>query len=435
MNTKRFARRAALRGSLAAALAGSAAALAKGDAAAAAAGGFAAGAGLELPAAGAAATVGAAVYLARRDRAAALTAAAGAAVALATTRVWPVAPRRPADIRPALTPLDAAASEDGSGLCVVVNADAGRTLGRSPVEALAEELPRAEVVEVEGDGLEPALRAAAERAHAVGIAGGDGSIGTAAAVAHQAGKPLLVVPAGTLNHLARDLGLADADDALAALRHGHTVAVDVASIDGRPFLNTASFGAYGDLVHARERLEDRIGKWPALCVALVRVLRRGRPVEVELDGTRRRLWMIFIGNCRYHPSGFAPTWRERLDDGVLDVRLVDATRPLARTRLLLAVLTGRLGRSRVYEAFTAQRLHVKAVQPRRLRLARDGEVFEGSAEFVVCKEERPLAVYVPRPDDPDDAEDSSRRSQRPTATSSPSSSATPAAVSQGPAAL
>jgi undecaprenyl-diphosphatase len=229
----------------------------------------------------------------------------------------------------------------------------------------------------------------------IAIAGGDGSVGAAAAVARSAGKPLAVIPAGTLNHLARDLGVFTVEDALEAVKDGELAALDVASIDGQPFLNTASFGAYSALVDARERLEARIGKWPALLVALAQVLRHDEPIEVELDGHRRRIWMIFIGNCCYHPAGFAPSWRERLDDGLLDVRLVDADHRFARTRLLLAIVTGRLGRCRVYEARTVHRLDVKVIDG-PVRLARDGETFDGSCEFSVAKEEKPLPVYVLR---------------------------------------
>ena len=116
-------------------------------------------------------------------------------------------------------------------------------------------------------------------------------------------------------------------DAARAVKDGRAVSVDRAVIDGQTFVNTASIGNYVDLVDAREKLEDRIGKWPAVVVALVKVLRTSRPVQLELDGERRRVWMIFIGNCRYQPSGFAPSWRERMDDGQLDIRIVDGTRP------------------------------------------------------------------------------------------------------------
>jgi undecaprenyl-diphosphatase len=322
-------------------------------------------------------------------------AAIGAGTAMLTTHWWPVASKDPAHVR-AFTAGVAEPSPTGRGLTVVVNTSAGPSTGRSPVDELREGLPDAHIIEIEdGSELEDALRTASEGV-AVGVAGGDGSVNAAAAVAADAGKPLLVVPAGTLNHLARDLGLDSVADAVEAIQRGETVAIDVATIDGKPFLNTASFGSYVELVDARERLEGVIGKWPAVAVALVRVLRRAKPCRVEIDGEERKIWMIFIGNCRYHPSGFAPSWRERLDDGQLDVRIVDGDSPFSRTRLLLAVLTGRLGRSRVYSQRLASELQVRSLEG-PLRLARDGETFEGSAEFTVSKSERPLPVFLPKP--------------------------------------
>lgn len=330
----------------------------------------------------------------------ALTMAVGVGVATATRRVWPVAPRTPAESRPVLTLSEVnQPSEDGDGLTIVVNPTAGPALRKSPTADLEEGLPAAVVLEAdESLDLTTALERAAGSSLAVGIAGGDGSVGAAAAVAHRIGKPLVVVPAGTLNHLARDLGLQGVDDAVAAVRAGHTVSLDVGAIDGQTFLNTASIGAYSELVDAREALESRIGKWPALLVALFNVLRRSTPVRLEIDGTPRQVWMIFIGNCGYQPAGFAPSWRERLDDGLLDIRLVDASQRYARTRLLLAVATGRLARCRVYEAWTTTSLHVRSLDG-PLRLARDGETFDGPDEFDIRKEERPLAVYVPPPDE------------------------------------
>jgi undecaprenyl-diphosphatase len=328
--------------------------------------------------------------------------AGGVLAAAATTRVWPVAPNTPARSRPALTPVDGEARPDGGGITFVVNSQAGSVDRLGLDELLAEQLPAARIIEVGPDGdLDAALAEAAE-AKAIGIAGGDGTINAAAAVAMRHGKPLVVVPAGTLNHLARDLGLAGPEDTVAAVRSGQLVAVDLGSIDGQPFLNTASFGSYSELVDAREQLEDRIGKWPALVVALWRVVRRTPPVCVEIacegqPARTRRLWMVFIGNCGYHPHGFAPTWRDRLDDGVLDVRLVDADHRWARARLLLAVLTGRLGRSVLYEEFRTDRLEIHSLDG-PLRLARDGETFDGGTDVVVCKEDRRLSVYVPLPD-------------------------------------
>jgi undecaprenyl-diphosphatase len=353
--------------------------------------------------AGLAAVLGAgtAAWLARRrtDRTLALRLAAGAVVGLATRLVWPVAPKAPAAVAPhrAYTDLDPAG--DGAGVAVVVNPSAGSGAigsGDLPAAALREALPAAEIIELgEDDDLVDALeRLAKSGCRAIGVAGGDGSINAAAAVALDHRLPLVVVPAGTLNHLARDLGVETVGDTIDAVRAGHAAEIDVALIAGRPFLNTASFGSYVDLVDAREDLEGRVGKWPAMVVALARVLRHSLPVEVGLDGERRSLWLVFVGNCRYQPEGMAPTWRERLDDGQLDVRVVDASHPFCRTRLVMAALTGTLRRSRVFETWLTTNLQVSSTDG-TLRLARDGETFDGAAEFEIAKNGARLAVYTP----------------------------------------
>jgi undecaprenyl-diphosphatase len=316
-------------------------------------------------------------------------------VAFATRAFWPVAPHDAPAARKARIGREAAASALGDGLIIAINTQAGSPASPSPLSELRDALPEASFLEIGADDdLMKALDAAAESAAVLGIAGGDGSINTAAQVAADAGKPLLVIPSGTLNHLARDVGINEVSDSIDALRSGQAIAVDVATIDGKVFLNTASFGAYTELVDAREKLEDRIGKWPALVVALFRVLRKSRPIELEIDDQTTTAWMAFIGNCTYHPSGFAPSWREEMDDGVLDVRIVDNAAPWARTRLVLAVMTGRLGKCRVYKQQVLKKLRVTSLEG-PMRLARDGETFDGSDDFVIEKLDRQLVLYAP----------------------------------------
>lgn len=319
----------------------------------------------------------------------------GSTVAVWLTRFWPVASREPAEARRVFTNIDSTASMDGEGITFVVNPNAGPAMSKSPTEALREALPRAEIIETQsGDDFEPALEKASH-ANAIGIAGGDGSVNSAAQVAIDHNLPLIVVPAGTLNHLARDLGLESVEGSIDAVKNGRAAAVDVATIDGRCFLNTASFGSYVEMVDEREKLEEKIGKWPALLVALAKILRHSEPVEVEIDGRQRSVSMIFIGNCKYHPAGFAPSWREKLDDGLLDVRIVDGKHPFSRTRLLIAVLSGNLGKCRAYEHTLVRELKIRSLDGKPMRLARDGETFEGSSEFTITKLDKPLPIYVP----------------------------------------
>jgi diacylglycerol kinase family enzyme len=363
---------------------------------------FAIAAALELRLAGLPIVAASAASIATRSRlgfdkpAASLSGAAiGAGIGLASTWLWPVAPPGGPKVPRVWLPSHAEPSEDGHGLVIVVNRDSGN--GVTPTQELHEALPKAEVVEVdvkEGDELRRALDERADEATALGVAGGDGTVNTAAQVALDEGKVLMVVPSGTFNHLTGALQIETVDDAVAAVKKGQAVGIDVAVIDGKAFLNAASFGGYVEFVDAREKLEHRIGKWPAVAIALIRVLRSYEPVEIEIDDKPACVWMAFIGNCRYHPSGFAPSWRERLDDELLDFRYVDGAAPFARTRLIVAVLTGRLGRSKVYHQSVVQRLRIHSLNG-PLRLARDGETFEGSEDVVIEKLPRRLAVYVP----------------------------------------
>ena len=323
--------------------------------------------------------------------------ALGTAAGLVTLRWWP---RRPAEPAAAARPRRGApASPDGSGLVLIVNASAG-TASAELADSLGARLPEAEVILADADDdLESLFSKAAARARILGVAGGDGSIRLAAGIAADAGLPLLVVPAGTFNHFAADLGVGSVDDALDALRDGDSVLVDVATADGAAFLNTASTGVYVDLVKAREKLEPTMGKWPAMLVALVGVLRTGRPVELMVNGRRRRVWLLFAGNCRYEPSGAAPAYRPDLADGTLDIRMIDGSQPLARTRLIAAVLLGTLGRCRVYRTWSATSLRIASPTTDSVPLCLDGEATETKQAISLVKRPKKLLVYRPQAGD------------------------------------
>jgi undecaprenyl-diphosphatase len=311
----------------------------------------------------------------------------GVAAGLVTQTWWPRRPLLPAT---ALT-REAPALSTGAGLVVVANQDAGSAQG-GIVDDVAADLPDAEIIRATpDDDLARLLTGAAERATVLGVAGGDGTVNLAARVAADRALPLLVIPAGTLNHFARDLGVLTARDAISALRAGDAIAVDLARAAGLGFVNTASVGLYVDLVRFRERWEDRLGKWPAMVVGLAHVLRHSQPHPIEVDGEPRRLWMLFAGNGRYTPAGFAPTARPRLDDGLLDVRIVDADTPFARTRVVLGALTRTLRWCRPYQATLRRSLRIVTGE----RLSVDGEVTTAPSVIELTKSPGALTVYRP----------------------------------------
>jgi diacylglycerol kinase family enzyme len=360
---------------------------------------FASGVACELPAAGpplalAAATVGLSrVYVGVHYPVDILVGAGlGAGVGQLTRRIWPVLPTRPEAVPPTAHRQRVAPNPDGRGVAIVINPRSGSELDE---DALRSKLPRARIILLgEDEDLAAALRAAADVCEVLGIAGGDGSAALAAEIALECDRPLLVLPGGTLNHLARDLRVEHAAQAIDALASGELVGIDVATIDGRLFVNTAGFGAYPELLATSDRLQPWLGRWGAHSAALLKTLISAAPLEVALDGTQRSIWMGYVGNCRHEPEGLGPTWRPRLDDGKLDVRLLFADLPHLRLRALLAALSGRLPRSDAYLQREAPQLRVESAQ-RQLRLSQDGEHFEGHGSFTIEKPAKRLLVHAP----------------------------------------
>jgi diacylglycerol kinase family enzyme/membrane-associated phospholipid phosphatase len=321
--------------------------------------------------------------------------AVGGAVAAASRHWWPVRPTTPARVR---TAIDAPPLDDGAGLVVAVNPRSGPD-DYDPVADITERLPAAEVVELSEDhSVTDVLGEAVTsgRAKALGVAGGDGSVAAAAAVALEAGLPLAVIPAGTLNHFARDVGLDGPQDAADAVVSGRAVCVDVAEVNGTPFLNTAAIGAYPEMVRRRDRLSHRMGKWLAMTVAAAQVLRRGEPVELVLNGMPAKVWILFVGNCCYTPRGLSPAWRPRLEDGLLDVQYLRADLRFGRTRAVLATLLGVSEHARSYAQFQAEEVRVE-LRNGPQQVAFDGETGETASEFVFRKRQS-LTVYANRTD-------------------------------------
>jgi diacylglycerol kinase family enzyme/membrane-associated phospholipid phosphatase len=335
-------------------------------------------------------------------------AALGSGIALVTRRWWPA--RRTDEAR--ARPLDSVpVLPRGEGLVLVSNQRSGDPT-HDPAADLEAALPDAVIIRAVPDGdldeqLDKAVAAREGWVRAVGVAGGDGSAAAAAAVAGRRRLPLVVVPTGTLNHFARDVGVYDMQEAVDATGAGEAVAVDLGLVDVHPgrgsdprdsavvrvrcFLNTASLGSYPDLVRLRETWQGRWGKWPAFAAALVVVLRRAEPVQVRIDGRWLSVWFLFVGNGPYHPRGMVPAWRPSLDSGLLDVRWLRADIRFSRLRAVLALVFGALGHSRVYHQREVGELDVELAVPGML--ATDGEVVEEAGRFTFRVADRPIPVY------------------------------------------
>lgn len=288
---------------------------------------------------------------------------------------------------------------DGAGVVLVVNPESGSGTGARVVDEVRAELPKADIRELGPDD-DPAqvLRSAAARAEVLAVGGGDGTVAAAAGVAIDAGLPLAVFPAGTFNHFAKDIGCDTVARTVDAIRRGSVVCVDLVCLnDTRMLLNTASIGAYPAFVRRREKLEKRIGKPLAGLYAMLRTLRKEEPVRIRYDNKTLLTSLFFLGNSLYLPSGFAPSRRTRMDDGLIDVRILEAGRPWARTRILTALALGRLERSPLYHELQVPEFSFSAVDG-PTAVACDGEVCDKYDKARFTAKYRILHVFRPLPD-------------------------------------
>jgi diacylglycerol kinase family enzyme len=222
-------------------------------------------------------------------------------------------------------------------------------------------------------------RAIREGARRVVVAGGDGSIGTAAGAVAGSGVELAILPSGTLNHLAKDLRLPlDLAQAARVALGGRAVNVDGATVNGRLFLSTSSVGAYVTFVRARERIEPRVGYHIASAVALLRLLVR-LPVfrvSLQVEGVIRDYLtpLVFIGVGERELK--LPTLGARVEHGrpglhVMVVRRRSGARSLALALAAIARGVQAVSRTPAMDEFLVESCRIA---PRARTIAVDGEL-------------------------------------------------------------
>lgn len=271
-------------------------------------------------------------------------------------------------------------------LVVIINASAGSGYDGDWATALAAKFrflgmdPAITLAESGAAMVERAERAVAEGAGLVVAGGGDGSINAVASVLVGTGMTFGVLPLGTLNHFAKDLGIPlGLDAAIANLAQGVRAKIDVGEVNGRVFLNNSSLGIYPDIVRAREKQQRRLGrgKWTAFCWAALTALRRYPFLSVRLclNGGQhaRRTPFVFIGNNVYEMQGWSIGERERLDCGVLSLYVAQRPGRLGLLRLAFHALFGQIKGLRDFDALTASEMEIET-RHKRLRVAIDGEV-------------------------------------------------------------
>lgn len=296
-------------------------------------------------------------------------------------------------------------------IAAILNRDGGtlRTLDLGSLASRGVEIFAAsghdlEVHIVGGQDVEAALRAAAEspQVDATLAGGGDGTISSAAAISFQSGKPLAVLPAGTMNLFARALRLPlDLDEAMVAIAQGSVDRVDIATANGRPFVHQFGVGIHARLVRIREGMSygSRTGKMLASLRAIAAAAVNPPRFEVELESGGQKITRTVSGLAvSNNPlnNGTIPV-AERLDTGLLGVYLAG---PVGTTELLslaFDVLTGRWRENPQVSEAEVRRMVLKFPKKKRNAFAvMDGELVRLDRTVELVLHRRALPVILPK---------------------------------------
>jgi diacylglycerol kinase family enzyme len=276
----------------------------------------------------------------------------------------------------------------------------GGKVERFELERLCRERGIEPIVLVRGSDLLALAEDAVHRgADVIGMAGGDGSQALVASVASRHGIPLVVIPAGTRNHFALDLGLdrADVVGALDAFGDGVDRRIDLAEVNGRVFVNNASMGLYAKVVQSAEYRDAKIQTAAATLPDLI------GPTAVPLDlrftlpsgepATSANL--VLVSNNAYQLSHLrGAALRPRLDTGELGIVSVLVRGAADAERFAALEAAGQVRRFSGWNEWTAAEFEVTSGGPVEVGVDGEALTLEPPLRFTI----RPgaLTIRLPR---------------------------------------
>ena len=260
-----------------------------------------------------------------------------------------------------------------------------------------------EVELIPGDKLvERATKAAKDGAALVIAAGGDGTLSAVAGALAETNTAFGILPLGTLNHLARDLGISfDLGEAAAIIAAGHRRAIDVAEVNDRIFINNSAIGLYPLMVADREGQQERLGrsKRLAMFVAGARTLVRfhHHRLTLTVNDARREIIetpLLFVGNNDYRLDLGAAGQRDSVSDGRLSVIVM---RKMGRVGFFAAMLRALFKRGRASDMIKLDSVTTLRVESRRshLTVSSDGETMRMTPPLDFRIRPAALQVIVP----------------------------------------
>ncbi|WP_265500824.1 diacylglycerol/lipid kinase family protein [Paracoccus beibuensis] len=292
-------------------------------------------------------------------------------------------------------------------VCVIMNRGSGKKKHRDIVAQLDERLkPVCGSYELrqsrKGSDL-PALarQVAGEGFDLVIAAGGDGTQSAVAGALTETGIAMGVLPGGTFNYLARDLGVGETiEDALDTLLDARVDDVDVGEVNDLIFLNNVSLGAYPQILKTREGIYKRWGRsrvaayWSVM-VALRR-LRRPMQLVARVDGDARRFEsaLVFVARSAYQIESFGLEGADAIRQGKFAVLIAKARQPLPLMRSALRLAFGHSAKDSDFDLILSDHLQIETPKRRQL-VAHDGEKTVLYSPFRLQVRHGGLRVLVP----------------------------------------
>ena len=293
---------------------------------------------------------------------------------------------------------------------ILINQGGGTAKGDPDIGSKVEAAMRAagiagEVELLDGPDVARRAKEAVEaKAPLVIVGGGDGSQSGAAGAIAGSDTTLGILPLGTLNHLARDLGIPfELDEAAAIIGAGHERRIDVADLNGRVFVNNSALGLYPLMVVDRDAQQKRLcrSKKSAMVIAALRTLVRFRHARITICAEGDRLPidtpLLFVGNNDYAVALPTPGERESLTEGKLCVLVL---RKKGRWGLFAVAIRTLFNHARDDDMIRLDAVEQLRVESRRghFTVSVDGETEQCKSPLTYTIHKAALRVMAPTPE-------------------------------------
>ncbi|MBD3274879.1 MAG: hypothetical protein GF372_06180 [Candidatus Marinimicrobia bacterium] len=273
---------------------------------------------------------------------------------------------------------------------VILNSEAGQ-IAKEGDAAIAEKIKSGfhsvnldvSLHKINGQDLEPQIQSLMrQQPEVIVAAGGDGTISSIANYITDTSIALGIIPLGTMNHFAKDLGIPlDISSAIRAIQEKNSHRVDVGTVNGRTFINNCSIGMYPQAVREREnfRQEFGSGKIIAMGIATAGIFQRFPlfKVVVKIDDTIDwyKIPFLFVGNNTYETNLLNLGQRKSLNNGILSLYHPNTSQKFSLFRFASLAMIDRLRQVKDFRITHAEQFELQ-FEHQDIDVALDGEIVQ-----------------------------------------------------------